>query len=87
MNEIYVFGHPSSLPLEESEKLHYTNQLKSIEYEHNRLLSKMSDKICDIQAEIVSRGSVSTVKTHSRISNTSRHSEAAAEAAALATNL
>ena len=57
MNEIYDgFGHLSSLPLEESEKVHYTNQLKSIDFEHKRLLSKISDKICDIQAEIVSRG-------------------------------
>ena len=92
MNEIYdVYGHLTSLPLEEDKKSHYNNQFESIEEEHNRVLSKVSERNCEIQAEIASRGSVRSVRTnrtrHSRVSNTSRHSEAAAEAAALATKL
>lgn len=86
-----TFGCLCSLDMDDTQRRYYDGLFETFEVECNNFMRKISDVILDIQAETASRGSIRSSRSgksrHSRASNPSRHSEVAAEAAALATKL
>ena len=86
-----IYGRLSSLPVDEPQSSRYSEQFEEFETKHNEFLCHISQRICDLKTEVESRGSVRSLRSnrtgHSRTSNISRHSIAAAEAAALTAKL
>ena len=75
--------------MDEAQRHYYDGLFETFEVECN--MRRISDVILDIQAKNASRGPIWSSRSgksrHSRASNSSRHSEVAAEAAALVTKL
>ena len=59
INEVTnIYDHLSSLPIDESQRSHYSVLHEDVETKHNQFLCQVSQRIYDLKMEVESRGSV-----------------------------